>query len=59
MAICSGVFMKICHLHIMHVFTFHLWGKTHSVESVSGMTQDGFVKVIWQTETGSEINLLC
>ena len=23
------------------------------------MTQDGFVKVIWQTETGSEINLLC
>ena len=28
-------------------------------QSVSGMTQDGFVKVIWQTETGSEINLLC
>ena len=32
MAICSGVFMKIYHLHILHVFTFHLWGKTHSVE---------------------------
>ena len=28
-------------------------------QSVSGMTQDGFVKVIWQTETGSEINLFC
>ena len=29
-------------------------------QSVSGMTQDGFVKVIiWQTETGSKINLLC
>ena len=27
--------------------------------SVSGMKQDGFVKVILQTETGSEINLLC
>ena len=26
--------------------------------SVSGKTQDGFVKVIWQTETGSEISLL-
>ena len=28
-------------------------------QSVSGMTQGGFVKVNWQTETGSEINLLC
>ena len=27
--------------------------------SVSGVKQDGFVKVIWQTEMGSEINLLC
>ena len=34
MAICSGsgVFMKIDHLHILHVLTFHLWGKTYSVE---------------------------
>ena len=32
MAICRGVFMKIYHLHILHVCTFHLRGKTHSVE---------------------------
>ena len=37
----------------------HTATKRIKEHSVSGMTQDDFVKVIWQTETGSEINLLC
>ena len=31
----------------------HTATKRMKVHSVSGMTQDDFVKVIWQTETGS------
>ena len=37
----------------------HTATKRMKEHGVSGMTQDDFVKVIWQTKTGSETNLLC